>query len=100
MPSPAVRWTARGRTAATLTFDENLTFDTTLDAGFVRGTGNTVYFVYDAELHSELSGCELPCFPLPTYSVTWELEGDSLRFSDLEGGEFYEKVIKPYRKIS
>ena len=31
-----------------------------LDAGDVRGTGNTVTFVHDPELISKLSGCKLP----------------------------------------
>jgi TRAP-type C4-dicarboxylate transport system substrate-binding protein len=75
-------------------------FDGALDAGYVHGTGSTVYFVYDAELHSQLSGCELPCFPLPTYRLTWALDGDTLRFSDLQGAKAFEKVIEPWTKIA
>jgi hypothetical protein len=69
-----------------------------LDAGYLRGTGDTVYFVYDAQLHSQLSGCELPCHPLPPYRVTWALDGDSLRFSDLSGWAL-DKVLTPWQKI-
>lgn len=69
-----------------------------LEAGYLRGTGDTVYFVYDAELHSQLSGCELPCTPIPTYRVTWALDGDSLQFSEMRGFAL-EKVLKPWQKI-
>ena len=89
-----------GKDCGNFVFDDEVTFDPIFEAGFVRGSGNTANFVYDAEIHSELTGCELPCFPLPTYSVIWVLEGDALRFSDLKGIEFNEKVIKPYLKIN
>jgi TRAP-type C4-dicarboxylate transport system substrate-binding protein len=74
--------------------------DDVLDAGYLRGTGDTVYFVYDAQLHSQLSGCELPCNPLPPYRVTWAMDGDNLRFSDLspEVGAL-DKVLTPWQKI-
>ncbi|MET0712676.1 MAG: hypothetical protein ABWZ30_09265, partial [Jiangellaceae bacterium] len=67
--------------------------DGPLDAGYLRGTGNTVTFVYDPELVSKLSGCKLPvsetlpdhCGPGGGGPRTWEIEGDSLTFSgDLE----------------
>jgi TRAP-type C4-dicarboxylate transport system substrate-binding protein len=74
--------------------------DDVLDAGYLRGTGDTVYFVYDAQLHSQLSGCELPCNPLPPYRVTWAMDGDNLRFRDLspEVGAL-DKVLTPWQKI-
>ena len=34
----------------------------------------TMYFVYDAQLQSQLSGCGLLCSPLPPYRVTWALD--------------------------
>ena len=75
-----------------------------LDAGYLRGSDGVVYFVYDAKVHSELSGCEPPCFPVPTYSLIWEVDGDDIIFSDLQGGEAVdtwagEKMIEPWRKI-
>jgi TRAP-type C4-dicarboxylate transport system substrate-binding protein len=77
----------------------DLPFDAIFEAGYVRGTGNTVFFVYDAQVHSDHSGCELPCFPIPTYEVGWELEGDMMTFSDVRGSAAAEKVIKPWEKI-
>lgn len=88
-----------GRDCGNIVYGDNLTFDTVLDAGFVRGSGDTVFFVYDAELHSEKTGCELPCFPMPTHRLTWKLEGDVLTFSDLHGTVATEKEIKHWRKI-
>lgn len=76
----------------------NTVTDDVLDAGYLRGTGDTVYFVYDAELHSQRSDCELPCHPLPPYRVTWALDGDNLRFSDLSGWAL-DKVLTPWQKI-
>jgi TRAP-type C4-dicarboxylate transport system substrate-binding protein len=74
--------------------------DDVLDAGYLRGTGDTVYFVYDAQLHSQLSGCELPCNPLPPYRVTWAMDGDTLRFSDLSPEvAALDKVLTPWQKI-
>ena len=70
-----------------------------LEAGYVRGSDGVVYFVYDAELHSALTGCDLPCFPLPTYSVRWSLDGDVLTFSDSQPFVFYDKVLEPWTKI-
>jgi hypothetical protein len=68
--------------------------DGPLDAGYLRGTGNTVTFVYDPELLSKLSGCKLPVSEtLPDHcgpggvdlAQTWQIEGDSLTISgDLE----------------
>jgi TRAP-type C4-dicarboxylate transport system substrate-binding protein len=67
--------------------------DDPLDAGYLRGTGNTVTLVHDPELISKLTGCKLPvsetlpdhCGPGGGGPLTWEIEGDSLTFSgDLE----------------
>jgi TRAP-type C4-dicarboxylate transport system substrate-binding protein len=81
------------------------TYEGALDAGYVRGTGNVVYFVYDAEVHSALTGCATtpevvpPCYPLPTYAVTWALDGDLLTFSDSEPFVVYDKVLEPWTRI-
>jgi TRAP-type C4-dicarboxylate transport system substrate-binding protein len=80
-------------------------YEGALEAGYIRGTGNVVYFVYDAELHSALTRCATtpevapPCHPLPTYSVTWSLDGDLLTFSDSQPLVFYDKVLKPWTRI-
>ena len=67
--------------------------DGPLDAGYLRGTGNTVTFVHDPELLSKLTGCKLPvsetlpdhCGPGGGGPHAWEIEGDSLTLSgDLE----------------
>ncbi|MET0640937.1 MAG: TRAP transporter substrate-binding protein DctP [Jiangellaceae bacterium] len=67
--------------------------DGPLDAGYLRGTGQTVTLVHDPELISKLTGCKLPvsatqpdhCGPGGGGPLTWEIEGDSLTFSgDLE----------------
>ena len=76
-------------------------YDAVLEAGYVRGTENMAFFVYDAEIHSRLTGCELPCFPLPTSQMTWEVEGDTLTFRDPEGAyeAYYQMTIKPWTKV-
>lgn len=52
--------------------------DAVLEAGHLRGGEERVHLQYDAKLHSELSGCELPCHPLPTQVYTWAAIGDRL----------------------
>ena len=72
--------------------------DLPFDAGYLRGTGQTVTLVHDPELVSKLSGCKLPvsetlpdhCGPGGGVTLTWEIEGDSLTFS----GDF-----EPWTKI-
>lgn len=79
----------------------NIPYDAVLEAGFTRGSGNTVFFVYDANVHSQLTGCELPCFPLPTYEMAWTIDGDTLAFSDPDGQyESYSQLtIKEWTRI-
>jgi TRAP-type C4-dicarboxylate transport system substrate-binding protein len=63
--------------------------DGPFDAGYLRGTGQTVTLVHDPELISKLSGCKLPvsetlpdhCGPGGGVTLTWGIEGDSLTFS-------------------
>lgn len=76
-------------------------YDTVLEAGFARGSGNTVFLVYDSEVHSQLAGCELPCFPLPTFEMTWAVDGETLTFNDPGGlyEAYYQMTIKPWTKI-
>ena len=58
----------------------------TVEAGYLRGTGNTVYFVGDADLEHQATGCLLPpsatlayhCNVIPPYWVDWSLSGDRM----------------------
>ncbi|MFZ0625809.1 MAG: TRAP transporter substrate-binding protein DctP [Acidimicrobiia bacterium] len=74
--------------------------DDILEAGYARPSGNTVAFVYDSDLHSQLTGCALPCSPLPTLEVTWSLRGKDLILADLADGDRQmmgsEKVLAPW----
>jgi len=80
--------------------------DDPLDAGYLRGTGNTVTFVHDPELVSKLNGCKLPvseslpdhCGPGGGVTLTWEIEGDTLTFSGDAGD--HEFVLEPWTKVS
>ena len=76
-------------------------YDAVLEAGYVRGSENMAFFVYDGEIHSRHTGCELPCFPLPTSQMTWEVEGDTLTFQDADGGyeAYYQMTLKPWTKV-
>jgi Bacterial extracellular solute-binding protein, family 7 len=80
--------------------------DLPFEAGYLRGTGNTVTLVNDPGLMSKLTGCKLPvsstlpdhCGPAGDVTLTWEIEGDSLTLSgDL--GRGYELVLEPWTKI-
>jgi TRAP-type C4-dicarboxylate transport system substrate-binding protein len=76
--------------------------DVPFDAGYLRGTGNTVTLVHDPELISKLSGCKLPisetlpdhCGPGGGVTLTWEIEGESLTFS----GDVWW-ALEPWTKI-
>jgi hypothetical protein len=80
--------------------------DDPLDAGYLRGTGNTVTFVHDPELVSKLNGCKLPvseslpdhCGPGGGVTLTWEIEGDTLTFSGDVGD--HDFVLEPWTKVS
>lgn len=66
----------------------------TVEAGLVRGAGNTVYFVGEGDMLLKASGCLLPpstslpghCVVIPPYWLDWSLEGDQLTFSHHGGG--------------
>jgi TRAP-type C4-dicarboxylate transport system substrate-binding protein len=60
--------------------DSDFPLDAVFEAGYVTGTDDRVFFVYDAEVHDELAGCG-ECFPLPTYSARWSLEGSTMTFT-------------------
>jgi hypothetical protein len=60
-----------------------------LNAGFLKGDDVTVWFVTDAKMLSDLTGCELPpttddpdaCFMLPPDQASWRQDGDRLTLS-------------------
>lgn len=60
-----------------------------VEAGQLRGTGGTVYFVGDGALEHQATGCLMPpsrtlqdhCYVLPPYWLDWSLSGDRLTFS-------------------
>ena len=77
-----------------------------LEAGHLRGTGGVVYFVFDAELMSQLTGCQLPaanepghCYELDPARMTWALDGDKLALTDGRGGSSIGFAIEPWQKI-
>jgi hypothetical protein len=80
--------------------------DDPLEAGYLRGTGNTVTLVHDPELVSKLTGCKLPvsetlpghCGPGGRPTLTWEIEADSLAFSGDVGDQWWG--LEPWTKIS
>jgi hypothetical protein len=81
-------------------------WDGPFEAGHLRGTGTTVFFVWDGELLSELTGCQLPvaqdpghCGPGATFRATWELEGDFLSFTDPVGDMALERLVEPFERI-
>jgi hypothetical protein len=94
--------------------DSGIDTDTIVEAGDLRGTDRTVYFVNDSETLSRLSGCKLPatnqgdhCGPPVTHRMTWALSGDHLSFTDFQEypGEISEPqplewTGGPWRKIA
>lgn len=64
-----------------------------VEAGQLRGSGNTVYFVGDASMLQQANGCLMPpsqaldghCYAIPPYWLDWSLNGDRLTFSNPGG---------------
>jgi hypothetical protein len=83
--------------------------DAPFEAGDLKGTGHTVWFVGVPERLSALNGCRLPvsasdpahCPPAPTYRATWDLSGDRLTFSDFRAScdSCDEFSVKPWQQI-
>jgi TRAP-type C4-dicarboxylate transport system substrate-binding protein len=88
-----------GRDCGNFTYGDTSEFDLPLDAGFVRGQGDSIFFIYDADVFTQVA----PEAGDPTieyvYQLTWSLDGDTLTFSDLRGGEAADKWIKPWTRI-
>ena len=65
----------------------------TVEAGKLRGSGNTVYFVGDGDILHAVTGCELPasqvepghCYVSLPYWFTWAVDGARLTFSNPGG---------------
>ncbi|MFN0281918.1 MAG: TRAP transporter substrate-binding protein [Kineosporiaceae bacterium] len=85
--------------------------DGPVEAGDLRGTGNTVYFVYDPKRLSRLTGCRLPpspvepghCWHGPVYRMSWTLSDGRLTFSDFVAAAVFtddQFLVKPWRKIA
>jgi TRAP-type C4-dicarboxylate transport system substrate-binding protein len=75
--------------------DSDFPLDAVFEAGYLKGTDDRVFFVYDAGLHDELVGCG-ECFPLSTYWATWNLDGSKLTFTAEQGNHL---TIRPWEKI-
>lgn len=70
-----------------------------LEAGYLHGDDRTVRFVYDAAVHDRLAGCG-SCHSLPTKTVGWQLDGDTLTFSDIGEPVIDELlVIEPWVRV-
>jgi TRAP-type C4-dicarboxylate transport system substrate-binding protein len=76
------------------------------EAGHLRGTGQTAYFAFDVELMSQFTGCSLPvsdaadsCYVLEPFSMTWQLDGEMLTFSDPSKWVETAYIIEPWQKI-
>jgi TRAP-type C4-dicarboxylate transport system substrate-binding protein len=83
-------------------------YDGPLDAGDVRGAGNTVYFVYRPDRLAQLTGCQLPmsstisgrCAFGESYRMSWAFDGKQLVLSDFVGSWLNPQyLIEPWQKI-
>jgi hypothetical protein len=76
-----------------------------LNAGFLKGDEATVWFVTDAQLLADLTGCELPpttddpdaCFMLPPDEASWRYDGDRLTFS---GATELTYNLAPWQRVA
>jgi TRAP-type C4-dicarboxylate transport system substrate-binding protein len=80
--------------------DSDIDSDVIVEAGDLRGTDRTVYFVNNSERLSRLTGCKLPatnqgdhCGPPVTHRMTWALARDQLSFTDFL--EFPGEISEP-----
>jgi TRAP-type C4-dicarboxylate transport system substrate-binding protein len=89
--------------------DSDIVSEETVEAGDLRGTGRTVYFVGDVERGARLTGCKLPannqpghCGPPATHQMTWALSRGKLSFTDYKGEltNPIEWIGRPWRKIA
>jgi TRAP-type C4-dicarboxylate transport system substrate-binding protein len=84
-------------------------YDGPLELGDLKGSGDTVYFVPNAERMAARTGCKLPvsselaghCGPNEPYRMTWRVAGDTLVFSDAIGrAADLTYLSEPWQKIA
>jgi TRAP-type C4-dicarboxylate transport system substrate-binding protein len=82
--------------------------DRPFEVGDLRGTGNTVYFVYRPDRLAQLTGCRLPasssleghCFAGENYRMNWKVEKNQLTFSDyVSDWTNPQYLVEPWQKI-
>ena len=82
--------------------------DKPLDVGDLRGSGKTVYFVYNLRRMAQLTACQLPasnvvpghCFAGGIYRMNWSFANELLRFSDyVAAGTNQQYLIKAWQRI-
>ncbi len=83
----------------------NITANTAVvvEAGLLRGTGQTVYFVPDGPTEAKLQGCPLSaCNVTPPYWLDWALKGSTLTFTNRGGiaPEIDNLSIRPWTKVN
>jgi hypothetical protein len=79
-----------------------------VEAGYVRGDGQTIYFVPDVQVAARLQHCLLPvstelyhCLRSPPYWLDWSLDGTTLTFINRGGIPPAQDSlsIKPWIKV-
>lgn len=84
----------------------NTTFEGPLEAGDLLGGDDVVYFDFDPELMSHLTGCQLPataepghCYDAGTYRAGWTLDGNRLTFADAGEAAPYHLTLAEWQRI-
>jgi TRAP-type C4-dicarboxylate transport system substrate-binding protein len=76
--------------------------DDPFEAGDLRGD-SVAHLIGNAEVMASMTDCEKrdECFGELSYELEWELDGDTLRFTDAPGGidDPYTFVIEPWTRI-
>ncbi|MBT2497542.1 hypothetical protein J7E25_00355 [Agromyces sp. ISL-38] len=81
------------------TYASEAEYANVLEAGYLRGDERIVRFVYDAAVHDRLAGCG-SCHSHPTKTVGWQLQGETLTFTDVGEPVIDELlVIEPWAKV-
>lgn len=73
-------------------------YDTVLEAGYIRGDDTRAWIVYDPAVHDRFAGCG-ECFPASTVAVEWQLDEGALILTDPTGDTTVQWVVKPWEKI-
>jgi TRAP-type C4-dicarboxylate transport system substrate-binding protein len=81
---------------------------TPVQAGYVRGSDRTVWFVPDVQVAARLLGCLMPisaaqyhCLPSPAYWLDWASNGTTLTFTNTGGlaRDLDSLSLKPWSKV-